>query len=93
MSWRYIVCSANANTVLRVAGLKHRSVADSEAVIGAGCMTLLTKALALLLLSVIAGAVYAARLAVLYIGSDILQTGWRLLRQGSIDRVFRLANG
>lgn len=48
-------------------------------------MSVLFKALALLLLLVTAGAVYVARLAFLYIGADILQNGWRLLRQGSCD--------
>ena len=48
-------------------------------------MYFLSKVLVLLVLSVIAGAVYVARQAVRYIGADILNIGWRLLRQGSFD--------
>ena len=47
-------------------------------------MSFLFKVLVLLLLFVIAGVVYVARLAVRYIGGDILNIGWRLLRQGSV---------
>ena len=52
---------------------------------GTRCMSFLFKVLVLLLLSVIAGVVYVARLAVRYIGADILNVAWRLLRQGSVD--------
>ena len=45
-------------------------------------MGFLAKALLVLLVLAIAGLVYVAKLAVLYIGTDILNVGWRLFRQG-----------
>ena len=47
-------------------------------------MVFALSALFVLLLTVIACAAYVARLAVLYIGADILKIGWRLLLQGGI---------
>jgi len=45
-------------------------------------MGFLAKALLVLFVLAIAGLVYVAKLAVLYIGTDILNVGWRLFRQG-----------
>ncbi len=45
-------------------------------------MGFLAKALLVLLVLAIAGLMYVAKLAVLYIGTDILNVGWRLFRQG-----------
>jgi len=45
-------------------------------------MGFLAKALLVLLVLAIAGLIHVAKLAVLYIGTDILNVGWRLLRQG-----------
>ncbi len=45
-------------------------------------MGFLAKALLVLLVLAIAGLTYVAKLAVLYIGTDILNVGWRLFRQG-----------
>ncbi|DBA71326.1 hypothetical protein WJX79_000596 [Trebouxia sp. C0005] len=53
-------------------------------------MGFLAKALLVLLVLATAGLVYVAKLAVLYIGTDVLHVGWRLFRQGSL-RFGRLA--
>ena len=45
-------------------------------------MGFLAKALLVLLVLATAGLVYVAKLAVLYIGTDVLHVGWRLFRQG-----------
>ncbi|DBA87659.1 TPA: hypothetical protein ACH3X1_004668 [Trebouxia sp. C0004] len=47
-------------------------------------MGFFTKALLVLLVFAFAGLIYVAKLAVLYIGMDILNVGWRLFRQGSL---------
>ena len=69
----------------------HPSLRSVEAVIGTRCMSLLSEILVLLLLSVIAGALYVARQAVRYIGADVLNIGWRLLRQGKVDWILASA--
>ncbi len=45
-------------------------------------MSFLVKLLLVLLLLAIAALAYVAKLAVLYIGTDILHIGWRLFKQG-----------
>ena len=55
-------------------------------------MGFLAKALLVLLVLAIAGLIYVAKLAVLYIGPDILNFGWRLFRQGIRRKPFSQAS-
>lgn len=45
-------------------------------------MGVLLAILLILLVAALAGLAYAARLVVVYVGTDILLVGWRLFRQG-----------
>ena len=48
-------------------------------------MALLLTLVALINIAVLVGLAYAARLAYVYVGPDILQMSWRLLRQGALS--------